>query len=183
LPDTPGIRGALAAFGTSVGALKQAGIPFEISFSLPLNFEYYTGLVMEAYPDAARTARGDTLMSGGRYDNLASILSEERVSARAVGLAFRIERIVASPEFTTALADRSVLVVPADDRASAREVVSILRDRGLVAEIASAGQDPAAFRWVLTGRGDSFRLSDSSSGKILDLTREKIGDIPDLIRR
>jgi histidyl-tRNA synthetase len=183
LPRTAGVEAALGAFADSVGALAGAGIPFEITFSLPLNFEYYTGLVMEAYPDSARTGRGDILMSGGRYDNLTAILSEDRIAARAVGLAFKIDRIVASPEFTAALAERAVLVVPGDDRAFTRRVVSALRDRGLVAEIASAGQDPATFRWVLTGHGNTLRLSDSSTGKILDLTMENIGDILDLIGR
>jgi histidyl-tRNA synthetase len=183
LPKTAGIEGALYAFDDSIGALGKAGIPFEISFSLPLNFEYYTGLVMEAYPDSARTSRGDILMSGGRYDNLTAILSENRVSARAVGWALRIERIVAGEEFTAALSRRAVLVIPGKDREIARRVVSALRDRGINAHIASAGQEPALFRWVLTADGDTMRLSDSSASTILDIPKEKIGDIPDLIGR
>ncbi len=183
LPESAGIKAALGAFAASVGALQAAGIPFEITFSLPLNFEYYTGLVMEGYPDSKRTGRGDILMSGGRYDNLAAILSEGRTSARAVGFAFKIERIVAAPEFTAALSEHAVLVMPGDDRAYARGVVSTLRDRGLIVEIASTGQDPTAFRWVVAIHGDMLRLSDSSTGKTLDLAKEKIGDIPELIGR
>ncbi len=186
LPKTAGIEAALDAFDDSVGALRKASIPVEITFSLPLNFEYYTGLVMEAYPDSARTSRGDILMSGGRYDNLTAILSEGRISARAVGCAFKIERIVAGAEFVTALAQRAVLVVPGTDRALARRIISVLRDRGIIAYMSSgapAGQDPAAFRWVLTGDGDKIRLSDSSTGRILELAKEKIGEIPDLIGR
>jgi histidyl-tRNA synthetase len=183
LPKTAGIEKALDAFDDSVGALRVAGIPIEITFSLPLNFEYYTGLVMEAYPDSARTSRGDILMSGGRYDNLTAILSEGRIHARAVGCAFRIERIVAGAEFGAALAERAVLVVPGADRCFSRKIVSLLRDRGIITYMASAGQDQAAFRWVLTADGDTIRLSDSSTGKILELAKEKIGDIPDLIGR
>ena len=100
-----------------------------------------------------------------------------------MGCAFKIERIVAGAEFGAALAERAVLVIPGTDRAFARRIVSILRDRGIVAYMASAGQDPAAFRWVLTADGDTIRLSDSSTGKILDLPKEKIGDIPDIIGR
>ncbi|MBN2223844.1 MAG: ATP phosphoribosyltransferase regulatory subunit [Deltaproteobacteria bacterium] len=183
LPKTAGIEAALDAFDDSVGALGKAEIPIEISFSLPLNFEYYTGLVMEAYPDSTRISRGDVLMSGGRYDNLTAILSESRVTARAVGCALKIERIVAGAEFTTAMAERAVLVVPGTDRAFARWIVSMLRDGGTIAHIAAAGQDTAVFRWVLTADGDPMRLLDSSTGKIHDLTKEKIGDIPDLIGR
>jgi histidyl-tRNA synthetase len=186
LPKTPGIEKALGAFDDSVGALRVAGIPIEITFSLPLNFEYYTGLVMEAYPDSTKTSRGDIIMSGGRYDNLTEILSEGRIHARAVGCAFKIERIVAGAEFGAALADRAVLVVPGADRGFSRKIVSLLRDRGVIAYMAStasAGQDKAAFRWVLTRDGDTIRLSDSSTGKILELGKEKIGDIPDLIGR
>jgi len=183
LPRTAGIEKALNAFSDSIGALRNAAIPFEITFSLPLNFEYYTGLVMEAYPDSLKTSRGDILMSGGRYDNLTEILSESRTRARAVGCAFRIERIVADAEFTAALARQAVLVVPGTDRAFARMIVSMLRDRGVTAYMAPAGQDTAAFKWVVTKDGDMIRLSDSSTGTILELAKEKIGDIPGLIGR
>jgi histidyl-tRNA synthetase len=183
LPKTAGIDAALGAFDDSIAALEEAGVPFEISFSLPLNFEYYTGLVMEAYPDAERTARGDILMSGGRYDNLTEILSMGSVSARAVGWALKIDRIVAGAEFAAALAGRAVLVVPGGDRALARSIVSALRDRGIAAHVASAGQDSSLFRRIITVDRDAIRLSDRSTGTIRDIPKEKIGDIPDLIGR
>jgi histidyl-tRNA synthetase len=183
LPKTAGIEAALCAFDDSIAAIGQARVPFEISFSLPLNFEYYTGLVMEAYPDSARTSRSDILMSGGRYDNLTAILSRGRVSTRAVGWALKIDRIVAGAEFTAALNKRAVLVIPGADRALARRIVSALRDRGIAAHIASTGQESGMFRRVLTVDRDMVRISDSSTGKILDIPKEKIGDIPDLIGR
>ena len=183
LPKTAGIEAALGAFDDSIAALGRAGVPFEISFSLPLNFEYYTGLVMEAYPDSAQTSRSDILMSGGRYDNLTAILSENRVSARAVGWALRIERIVAAVEFTKALANRAAMVVPGDDRGLARKIVSALRDRGIAAHMASAGQEPGSFRWNVTVSGNTIRISDLSSRTMVELPKEKIGDIPDLIER
>ncbi len=182
LPKSAGIERALADFSASISAISDTGFPFEITFALPLNFEYYTGLVMEVYPGPGRTTREEILMSGGRYDNLAAILSGTAKSARAVGCALRIEHIIKSAEFLSTLAATAVLVVPGRDIVFARHAVSVLRDRGLIAEISGVGQDPKNFRWVMTTEGKAAIVTDSFTGKVMRISQEKIGDVPDLIR-
>jgi len=178
LPNTDATSRALEDFSTSLAALEAAHIPFEITFALPLVFEYYTGLVMEIYPDKDRTKRKDLLISGGRYDGLVDLLSDGEARARAVGFALRVERLIETPDFIRSLSRRGVLVTPGDDLGLARACVCHLRDAGFIAEVAGIAQDHSNFRWHVTFEGETLHVTDTDSGKITHHPTERLSDVP-----
>ena len=184
LPKDPGIDKALREFGDSIVALHKLDVPFEINFGLPLNFEYYTGLVMEVYPHQDRAGKDDSpLASGGRYDGLIKLMSGGEIGLPAVGFALKVDTLIERPEFIKTLATRAVLVRPDVGMKSAREAVSILRDRGFIAEIAGVSQDKNNFRWVLTFDDKSVIVTDSETEKVTTLKKDRIADVPDTLQK
>ncbi|MBN1882475.1 MAG: ATP phosphoribosyltransferase regulatory subunit [Deltaproteobacteria bacterium] len=178
LPNTDETSRALEDFSSSLAALEAAHIPFEITFALPLVFEYYTGLVMEIYPDKERTKRKDLLISGGRYDGLIDLLSDGETRARAVGFALRVDRLIECPDFIRALSRRGVLVMPGDDLNLARACVCHLRDAGFIAEVAGIAQDHSNFRWHVTFENGTLHVTDTDSGTITHHPTERLSDVP-----
>jgi histidyl-tRNA synthetase len=180
LPRSAGTKKALAGFEDSIAAFSRAGIPFEINFTLPLNFEYYTGLVMEVYPASDRAKKSDLLAAGGRYDNLIRIMSgagEKIEDARAVGFALKVEHIIESPEFVASLSEKAVLIWGGDDIDTARRLVSILRNRGFIAEIFGVGQKRSDFRLSIKIERDSFHVTDDRTGRSKRIQKKKIKDV------
>lgn len=75
-------------------ALVESGLEGKvlIDFSVMSSFDYYTGLVFEAYAPGL----GSPLGGGGRYDNLLSQYGAEKVPA--AGFAFYLEQVMAAIE-------------------------------------------------------------------------------------
>ena len=71
--------------------LDAAGVGerVRIDFSVMSSFDYYTGMVFEAYAPGL----GSPLGSGGRYDNMVGAYGEDRPAA---GFAFFLEQVMAS---------------------------------------------------------------------------------------
>lgn len=80
--------------------LEVYGVADKITFDLGLirDFEYYTGMVFEAYSPGV----GYSLAGGGRYDNMLSDFSEARA---ATGFALGIERILDARKFQNVAED------------------------------------------------------------------------------
>ncbi len=81
LDDLEGMCDLLDAAG--VGARVR------IDFSVMSSFDYYTGIVFEAYAPGL----GSPLGSGGRYDNMVGVYGEDRPAA---GFAFFLEQVMAA---------------------------------------------------------------------------------------
>lgn len=81
LDDLEGMCDLLDAAG--VGARVR------IDFSVMSSFDYYTGIVFEAYVPGL----GSPLGSGGRYDNMVGVYGEDRPAA---GFAFFLEQVMAA---------------------------------------------------------------------------------------
>ncbi len=176
LPNGVGINDMTRDFADSVNALHKAGLPFETSFAMPLNFEYYTGLVMEVYPNSMRTKRKDLLITGGRYDNLVGLMSGRKINATASGFVLKVENIIDAPEFVKALSGKAVLVKPGKDLGYARVLVSGLRDSGFVAEIEGVGQNREDFRWTVAFDKKGVSVTDADGGEVRKIKRRKIKD-------
>ncbi len=82
-----GCLGGLDEFERTFDLLAQAGLAERIlvDFSVMSSFDYYTGIVFEAYSPYL----GEALGSGGRYDNMIGAYGESRPAA---GFAFCLER-------------------------------------------------------------------------------------------
>ena len=95
------VRGLLEAFGceesiTELEAVYDAlveqglGDKLLIDFSVMSSFDYYTGLVFEAYAPGL----GSPLGGGGRYDNLLASYGAKKIPA--AGFAFYLEQVMAA---------------------------------------------------------------------------------------
>ena len=89
--------------------MEQAGLAdsIQVDFSVMSSFDYYTGIVFEAYAPGL----GAPLGSGGRYDNTIGAYGEARPAA---GFAFFLERAMAA-------------AAQADERAAAGSATRPLR--------------------------------------------------------
>ncbi len=176
LPEGKALESKLKDFGDSINALSDADLPFEINFAMPVNFEYYTGLVIEVYPEKGKTQKGDLLITGGRYDNLVGLLSGKKRDAAAVGFALKVENVIGASEFVKELSGRAVLVRPDGDISYARALVSGLRDSGYIAEIFGVGQNKADFKWRVGFDKESVVVTDRDGEDIKKIEREKVKD-------
>lgn len=111
--------------GIYYGETRRPDIKLLVDFSLMSSFDYYTGLIFEAYSPYVGSAIG----SGGRYDNM---LAGYGAARPAAGFAFCLEEVMASAanEPVSASVERSAnatqLSVPASqsDRQPASQPVS-----------------------------------------------------------
>ena len=117
--------------------LEIYGVADKISFDLGLirDFEYYTGMVFEAYA----TGVGYSLAGGGRYDRM---LKDFGLDCPATGFALGIERILAAREFQGVSVDEPKKIFhvtyTAGDEAAAIQKANELRAAGNVVEISLA---------------------------------------------
>ena len=125
LDDLEGMCDLLDAAG--VGARVR------IDFSVMSSFDYYTGIVFEAYAPGL----GSPLGSGGRYDNMVGVYGEDRPAA---GFAFFLEQVMAAATSTGACDDRPLRIA----------VPKGALNPGTIEVLAAAGLD-------VTGLDDSGR--------------------------
>ena len=106
-----------------------------IDFSVMSSFDYYTGLVFEAYAEGL----GAPLGSGGRYDHMLGIYGEERPAA---GFAFYLEQVLKAADRTAgADADERPLRIAVPKGSLNPDAVESLRAAGLdIADLEHPGR-------------------------------------------
>lgn len=103
------VKALLAPFGCTAGIAELEGVydalvelglgdKLLIDFSVMSSFDYYTGLVFEAYAPGL----GSPLGGGGRYDNLLASYGTEKIPA--AGFAFYLEQVMAARQAAVQLA-------------------------------------------------------------------------------
>jgi len=121
-----GCGAALDELDATVGLLEAAGVGQRVSvdFSVMRSFDYYTGLVVEAYVPGLGVALG----GGGRYDG---VLAAFDAPAPAAGFALGLERLsIALLEQDAAPVVRGLDAVVGGDPASALAAAASLRAAG-----------------------------------------------------
>lgn len=100
LLEPVGCAAGIAELETIYDALVEAGLSDSllIDFSVMSSFDYYTGLVFEAYAPGL----GSPLGSGGRYDNLLASYGASKIPA--AGFAFYLEQVMAAREAASSVA-------------------------------------------------------------------------------
>ncbi len=91
LVDPLGCKDGLGDFALTFDLLSEVGLVDRllVDFSVMSSFDYYTGIVFEAYADTLGTPLG----GGGRYDNMIGSYGESRPAA---GFAFFLEQAMAA---------------------------------------------------------------------------------------
>lgn len=103
------VKALLAPFSCTAGIAELEGVydalvelglgdKLLIDFSVMSSFDYYTGLVFEAYAPGL----GSPLGGGGRYDNLLASYGAEKIPA--AGFAFYLEQVMAARQAAVQLA-------------------------------------------------------------------------------
>ena len=134
-----GCEDGLDAFARTYDLLEEAGLGERIlvDFSVMSSFDYYTGLVFEAYAPGLGTPLG----SGGRYDNMIAAYGESRPAA---GFAFFLEQAMAAAAAVPAGCENAPSVPAAPNPCPLRIAVpkGSLND-DTIAALAAAGLDVA----------------------------------------
>ncbi len=159
LAGTAGCAGALDTLTETWRILEAAGIAprLRVDFGILRSFDYYTGLIVEAYAPGL----GLPLGGGGRYDD---VLAAFDAPMPAAGFALSLERvhIALQAQGVEQAAPRLDAVIGGPDAAANLRGASELRDRGLRvrmaatadgASIAAEAERAGATR-ALLARGD-----------------------------
>ena len=134
-----GCEDGLDAFARTYDLLEEAGLGERIlvDFSVMSSFDYYTGLVFEAYAPGLGTPLG----SGGRYDNMIAAYGESRPAA---GFAFFLEQAMAAAATVPAGCENAPSVPAAPNPCPLRIAVPKGSLNGdTIAALAAAGLDVA----------------------------------------
>ena len=134
-----GCEDGLDAFARTYDLLEEAGLGERIlvDFSVMSSFDYYTGLVFEAYAPGLGTPLG----SGGRYDNMIAAYGESRPAA---GFAFFLEQAMAAAAAVQAGCENAPSVPAAPNPCPLRIAVPKGSLNGdTIASLAAAGLDVA----------------------------------------
>ena len=126
--------------------LDALGYKYEIDFTSIKGFEYYTGLCFKI------TLEGRHICSGGRYDNLISLVGG--AEKPACGFAFYVDQLTALIQPLTRQKDWKTVTVSTQTKTkaiirSAFALAASLRQAGLIVELAFSGYQMNA-RWTVS---------------------------------
>jgi histidyl-tRNA synthetase len=88
--------------------LQVLGIPFTIEPYLIRGLDYYNDTVFEI----THVGHDDSLVAGGRYDELASIMSQNTLSRPALGCAAGLDRLLDFITTPETVGEESIAVIP-----------------------------------------------------------------------
>ena len=107
-------------------------IPFEVDYKLVRGLDYYSSTVFEFITD--QIGAQDTILAGGRYDNLVEKMSGS--STPAIGFAAGIERLmILSNQIDNQQNSLAVIFISEDERLPSLKIVQQLRSLGVRSEI------------------------------------------------
>ena len=131
-------------FEKTYDLLAEAGLAERIlvDFSVMSSFDYYTGIVFEAYSPHLGTELG----SGGRYDNMISAYGESRPAA---GFAFTLEQAMTASSKEKIAGEGERVAVGEDERAFAASAEN--------ASVATAAADAEGAFAATAATPDAFR--------------------------
>jgi histidyl-tRNA synthetase len=119
--------------------LNALGTPFKIEPRLVRGLDYYTRTLFEIKGAKAKLGAGDTLVGGGRYDNMIADLGGPSVPA--IGFAAGLERLLIASEMPAAGAVVDAFIAPLGDAAIDAALVlgRDLRRAGVACEVDARG--------------------------------------------
>lgn len=119
-----------------VSGLAALGITnVKVDYTLARGFDYYTGTIFEIFDVSGENNRA--MLGGGRYDNLASLFSDEPISGIGFGMGdvtmrdfLETHNLIPASVKTTA---PRVVVIPTDEKLNleAQKIAHLIRLRGI----------------------------------------------------
>jgi histidyl-tRNA synthetase len=118
--------------------LDALGTPYTVDPRLVRGLDYYTRTLFEIRGASEKLGAGDTLVGGGRYDNMVADLGGKAVPA--IGYAAGLERLLIASELPAPESVIDALVAPLGAAASAGLVLARdLRRRGIRCDVDTRG--------------------------------------------
>jgi histidyl-tRNA synthetase len=146
--DAPSILDALTAedrehWQAVQRGLDALGTPYQVTPGLVRGLDYYTRTVFEFQSSMGGLGSQNTLIAGGRYDNMLKSLGGPQIPA--IGCGIGLERLLLALGEETIAPPSPCFIAPLGERAqlSALELARALRQQGIVT--------------VLDGRGNSMK--------------------------
>ena len=159
---SPGLKREIDKFSAVTELLDSLGVNYKIDFTSIKGFEYYTGLCFKII------ASDKKVCSGGRYDNLVSLVGGK--STPACGFALIVDELAEMVKpWSRQKAEKTVLIraaakSPALVKASF-DLAGALRRAGLAAEFDFCGsQLPARWSVTVKDKPPAFIIRDESKG-------------------
>lgn len=120
-------------------SLDALGTPYRVDPRLVRGLDYYTRTLFEIKADVPELGTGNTVVGGGRYDNMVAELGGPNIPA--IGFAAGIERllIASSPAPTRPIVDVFVAPLGEESRAPALVLAKELRAAGISTEADTRG--------------------------------------------
>ena len=138
--DTPTARTGLSAVTTVLNGVRASGVAekrIRLDVSIARGLAYYTGTVFETFLTEVPSI--GSVCSGGRYDDLASLYTKQRLPG--IGGSLGVDRLIAAMEELDLVDDRAataeifVALFVEERSADYLELVAQLRAAGLSAEL------------------------------------------------
>jgi histidyl-tRNA synthetase len=119
--------------------LGALGTPFVVEPRLVRGLDYYTGTLFEIKGAKAKLGAGDTLVGGGRYDDMIAELGGPKVPA--IGFAAGVERLLIASEAAPATSSIEAFVAPLGEAAIGPALLlgKELRKAGVACEVEGRG--------------------------------------------
>ena len=152
-----------ARYEAVLGGLNRLGIPFVENPRLVRGLDYYTETIFEFKSNLLGAQ--DTVLAGGRYDDLVSVMSRNRHTTPAIGWAAGVDRLALLLDVDIPNSVLGLIILP--DPAISAE--------GLSEEAAFLGYRLA--RMLRVGRSVLYWPSEAPSKALKALDREKASDV------
>ncbi len=138
--------------------LSALGTPFRIDPRLVRGLDYYTGTLFEIKGASAKLGAGDTLVGGGRYDEMVAELGGPKVPA--FGFAAGVERLLIASELPAAGPVVEAFVAPLGEASvgAALAIGKELRASGVRCEVDGRGASMKAMLRRANGLGARVAL-------------------------
>lgn len=179
----------IATLQAILAGAKAAGVPdgrLVIDVSIARGLDYYTGTVIETFLD--RLPEIGSVCSGGRYDDLASVYTKERLPG--IGASLGLDRLLAALEELQLIEKTSTtapVFIPFFDRERLNDYLQLaaqLRQAGLGVEVYPEPRKLAAqlkyadrrgFRCAIIAGSREF---ESGQCQLKDLRQQTTHDVP-----
>jgi histidyl-tRNA synthetase len=138
--------------------LAALGTPFKVAPRLVRGLDYYTGTLFEIKGASAKLGAGDTLVGGGRYDDMIAELGGPKVPA--IGFAAGVERLLIASEIPPPGPSVVAFVAPLGDAAVGAALVlgKELRQAGVACEVDGRGASMKSMLRRASGLGARVAL-------------------------
>jgi histidyl-tRNA synthetase len=165
--------------------LGALGTPFTIDPRLVRGLDYYTGTLFEIKGAKARLGAGDTLVGGGRYDDMIAELGGPKVPA--IGFAAGVERLLIASELPQGGAAVDAFIAPLGEAAIDAGLVlgKELRRAGVACEVDGRGASMKSMLRRANGLGAKVAiiLGDQELAEGVVQVRDLAGHAQDRVAR